>query len=55
MRDGDKGTEINRIWKCTGHETEKGTQMQMQREGKQKEWDGLAIYVCGYLLRMARP
>lgn len=30
-RDGDKETEINRIWKCTGHETE-GTQMQMQRE-----------------------
>lgn len=49
QRDRNKqDMEMYRTW------DRKGTQMQMQR-GKQKEWDGLAIYVCGYLLRMARP
>lgn len=36
MREGDEETEINRIWKYTGHETEKAHRCK-RRERKQKE------------------
>jgi len=56
LRDGDEETEINRIWKYTGHETEKAHRCKRrERERKQRNEDGLVICVCGYSLHMARP
>lgn len=34
LRDGDKETEINRIWKCTGHETEKAHRCKYRERGE---------------------
>lgn len=38
LRDGDEETEINRIWKYTGHETEKAHRCKRREREEAEEW-----------------